>query len=385
MHQPRRALAFVCGALTSATANAQFAYQGGPYQLNVEGFANATGAAAVRDRNQFDAHGGAGRIDFETRVLALADTAHGFAVGPRITFRGTESKAIQRGEYSLLVTSEWGRVEFGRRRGLPDTLTGYGPNAYQFVSSDYGPASGPSLDPDGGLASTFIDSKLATKLNSLASLGITATAFADESPKVIYVSPKSHGLLGGISYSRNVDSKTGHYDALLQTGLVYEKYWEQNVLRVGGSYSYADGKTNSNASTTRTDSLHSFCGGVSLTLDDALTIAASFTFNGDTGLQHLRSETRIADAYGYAISANYNHGPWTFGGFYQAARDEGNAAIHGSENLHAVQFGGSYRVNTQIRAFGAIYLYGFDDDHAQSSGGNSHDNGEMLLGIRFAL
>ena len=35
--------------------------------------------------------------------------------------------------------------------GLPDVLTGYAPNNFQFTSAEFGPASGPSLDPGGRL------------------------------------------------------------------------------------------------------------------------------------------------------------------------------------------------------------------------------------------
>jgi len=54
-------------------------------------------------------------------------------------------------EAGVLLFDHHGRVEIGERMGLPDVLTGYAPNNFQFTSAEFGPASGPSLDPGGGL------------------------------------------------------------------------------------------------------------------------------------------------------------------------------------------------------------------------------------------
>ena len=375
---------FLSAAVVSLPAAPQVAYERATYKLTAEGYANFTGAYVAVGDEPRDTTNTAGRIDAEARLLGLAMTSHGFALGPRVTLRGSTTDTIDVGEYSLIGIGRWGRVEFGRRRGLPDILTGYGPNAYQFVSAEFGPASGPSLDPDGGLQTSLLTQGLRDQINHLTSLGITASLFFDESPKIIYVAPKTHGFLGGISFSPNADNAAGDYAEVVQTGLVYEKYWQQNVVRIGGTYAYADGAARAKSATV-TDDLHSLSGGVALTWHDDLTLAASFTYNGNTGLQHRPGiAAGAADAYGYAFSANYNRGPWSVGGFYQAAKSEGDSAFRGRDALQALEFGGSYRFNTQVRLFSALYFYDFDEGGGQVPA-DRQDGVVLLLGLRLAL
>ncbi|MBA2491471.1 MAG: hypothetical protein H0V34_07100 [Gammaproteobacteria bacterium] len=352
----------VAGLLTTPAQALQ--YNQGRYGVTLEGFGNLAGGYASGDEEIDDDIAGFGFG--ELRLLALADTGHDLVIGPRVTYRGlagdnTDDSALF-GERSLILLGSWGRLEFGERRGLPDVLTGYAPNNYQFVSAEYGPASGPSLDPDGGLQTALIDSALAAQIAPLSGLGITADFFFDESLKVIYVGPKTKGFLPGISYAPHIDGGDGRFDDLIQTGLTWEHYSEQNILRVGGTYTYADGQqTNSGA--TRTDDLHSFSLGASATLDYDLTLGASFTYNGDTGLtRSVGLPISESAAYGYAASVNYNKGPWTVGGFIQTARAEGATNQAGDDQLHALQGGVSYRTSTNVRYFAAVYLYEFDDE-----------------------
>ena len=282
---------FLSATVVSLPAAPQVAYERATYKITAEGYANFTGAYVAVGDEPRDTTNTAGRIDAEARLLGLAMISHGFALGPRVTLRGSTTDTIDVGEYSLIGIGRWGRVEFGRRRGLPDILTGYGPNAYQFVSAEFGPASGPSLDPDGGLQTSLLTQGLGDQINHLTSLGITASLFFDESPKIIYVAPKTHGFLGGISFSPNADNAAGDYAELVQTGLVYEKYWQQNVVRIGGTYAYANSAAHAK-SATFTDDGHSLSGGVALTWHDDLTLAASFAYNGNTGLQQLLRDPR---------------------------------------------------------------------------------------------
>jgi len=102
-------------ALSSAT-QAQRVFERGPFGLTVEAYANATAAQNVSEDNAVDPKRYAARIDA-----------------------------------GLLAISEWGRLELGKRRGLPNVLTGYAPNAYTFTSAEFGLSSGRTLDPSGNL------------------------------------------------------------------------------------------------------------------------------------------------------------------------------------------------------------------------------------------
>jgi hypothetical protein len=50
-------------------------------------------------------------------------------------------------------------------------LTGYAPNNFQFTSAEVGPASGPSLDPGGGLQTASWRDSLAERIEPLAAVG----------------------------------------------------------------------------------------------------------------------------------------------------------------------------------------------------------------------
>lgn len=365
------------GAIATAPAHAlQFQHDG--YTATVEGFANSVGGAGGGDGEDSPFAFG------EARVLVLADTQRNLAFGPRLTYRafaGSESgDATGWGERSLIALGSWGRFEIGKRRGLPDVLTGYAPNNYQFVSAEYGPASGPSLDPDGGLQVALLRPQLREQIGPLSSLGITAAFFADESPKAIYVLPKARGFLGGVSYAPNVDRSGARFDDLVQTGLSWENYWDQNVLRVGGTYTYASGQDSPGAG-IRTDDLHSLSAGIGATLVDKLSLGASFTYNGATGLSRGVQPTSESAAYGFAFSAGYNTGPWTLGAFAQIARSAGDPAVPGDDELDAVQLGASYRASTHARLFAALYRYRFDDEGGR---GSADDRGTLALaGLRL--
>jgi len=374
---------FIVAGSAAGAAGAQVVYERAPYKLTIEGFANLTGAYNADEDNVLDSDEADGHAFAEARFLGLAKTPYGFSFGPRITLRTSTEDAFDLGERSAIVTGKWGRIEIGNRRGLPDILTGYGPNAYQFVSAEFGPASGPSLDPDGGLQTVFLNDALAAEVNRLTGLGVTASFFFDESAKIIYVSPKKHGFLGGLSYSPDAEEEDGDFNSLLQAGLVYEKYWEQNVLRVGGTYAFADGDGNTldpNAS----EDLHSVSGGASFTYDDDLTVGASFTYNGDTGQERVPGDAFDSDAYGYAFSVNYNNGPWTVGGFYQSARSEGATTTTGDDELQAFEVGASYRFNTKIRIYSAVYLYDFENEGGAANV-DQFDGYVFMLGTRLTL
>jgi len=350
--------------------NSQAAYyaESGRYSLTLDAFANAT-----LGESYGEADGRTALVEGEARALGLVTLGGDNALGARLVYGLANDGSQHLGERSLIAIGDFGRFEVGRRRGLPDILTGYGPNNYQFVSAEFGPASGRSLDPDGGLQTQFLKSNIRDAISGLSSLGITSSLFLDDSSKAIYVSPKVHGFLAGLSYSDDARDSGGDFGRLLQSGLTYERYRGQDVWRIGGTYSYAEGEGN-------TRDLHSLSFGGTATLDDTLTLGASFTYNGDSGLARVPGGSR-SDAYGIALSANYNIGAWTYGGFIQFARNEGDVTRPGNDSLRAAELGASYRFSTRIRLYTAVYLYDLEDEGDVGAA----DGGVLMAGMRFAL
>jgi len=354
--------------IVSRGAGAEFVAERGAASVTVDAFVNTTVAGS-----EGEAAGRNTLAEGELRVLGLVSLSSETALGARIVYAADSNGPDRFGERSLLAVGGFGRFEVGRRRGLPDILTGYAPNNYQFVSAEFGPASGRSLDPDGGLQSAFLLPQTGRAIDSLSSLGITSSLFFDGSPKAIYVSPKLAGFQGGISYAPDADDSAGEFGRLVQSGLTFEQYRGQDVWRAGATFAYAEGEGT-------TADLRSISVGAGATLDDALTLGVSASYNGDTGLLHVPGAAH-SDAYGIAASVNYNTGPWTYGGFVQYARHEGDVTDPGDDRLHAAELGLSYRFSTQLRVFGAAYLYRLDDE-----GRNSAAEGAVLLaGLRWSL
>jgi predicted porin len=365
----------ICAATPLTQAQAQVVSQYGPVHVTLDGFVNASAGESGGE-----AQGEDGILEGELRTLGIHEFGSNVALGARVVFGSASDGPDKIGERSLLALGDFGRIEVGRRRGLPDVLTGYAPNNYQFVSAEFGPAAGRSLDPDGGLQSAFLPSPIATSINRLSSLGITSALFFDQSSKIIYVSPKVAGFLGGISFAPNADDTEGDIGQLVQSGLTYERYWKQNVLRVGGTYSQGQGRGDEGAPGA-TEDLRSLSLGVSLTLDDALTFGTSVTHNGDTGLAHDPGSVDRSSAYGYALSVNYNTGAWTYGGFMQSARHEGDIGNAGDDRLRSFELGLSYRTSTRLRYYMGVYFYEFDDEGVK----NVFDGTVVTAGVRLTL
>jgi len=349
-------------------AGAEFVAERGAASLTVDAFVNTAVAGS-----EGEAAGREALAEGELRVLGLVGIQGETALGARIVYAADSDGPDKFGERSLLAVGRFGRFEAGRRRGLPDVLTGYAPNNYQFVSAEFGPASGRSLDPDGRLQTAFLLPQTGTAIDSLSSLGITSALFFDESPKAIYVSPKVAGFLGGISYAPDADDTAGEFGRLVQSGLTYEHYRGQDVWRAGATFASAEGEG-------ATGDLRSISVGAGATLDDTLTLGVSASYNGDTGLLRVPGAAH-SGAYGIAASVNYNTGPWTYGGFVQYARHEGDVKDPGDDRLHAAELGLSYRFSTQLRLFGAAYLYRLDAEGRN----NAADGAVLLAGLRWSL
>jgi hypothetical protein len=363
-------------ALPLATpAAAQIVSRGERLDLTLEAYANATaGLSSVTD----SADGADGlRVDAALRALARWKNADSPDLGIRVALESAPQNRLRLAEASLLVFGKAGRLEIGERQGLPAVLTGYAPNSFTFTGAEFGPASGPNLDPGGGLQHAFLSAKIAQQLNELSVLGATASLADDRSAKLVYVSPKRRGFLAGLSYAPDADDP--RYARLVQAGIVHERYWAANVLRVGGSFSSA--RARSSAAEPRR-SLNSFNAGATLILDDAWMLSLSATWNGTSGLA--RTGTAASDAFGATASVNYNHGPWTAGAYYQWATAEGDTQLAGNDRLRAAEAGLSYRFTTKLRIYGAVYSFAFDDEGGARSADRHHGT-VLLLGIRATL
>jgi predicted porin len=194
-------------------------------------------------------------------------------------------------------------------------------------------------------------------------LGFAAALADDQSAKIIFVPQKRAGFLGGLSFAPNATDQ--RFGALAQAGLTREWYWSQNVVRVGGSYSYAS------ANADGIQDLHSANVGITMTLDDSLMIGTAVTYNGAT-------------AAGVTASINYNTGPWTLGGFVQAARAEGDPELHGNDRLRAFEAGASYRLDTRLRIFAAVYVFDFEDEGGAGPQ-RQQDDAVWMVGTRVTL
>lgn len=344
--------------------------------VTIESFGNLTAGSAPRGSH--DVRDDDLRFDGALRLLGRYDLAAGSAVGARVVVRTSPEDRLEVGEASLLLFGTSGRLEIGERQGLPDVLVGYAPNNFTFTGAEFGPASGPSLDPGGGLQLAFLDRAIAEQLAPLTALGFTASQAADESGKVLYVSPKHRGFLAGVSYAP--DATDPRFGDLVQVGLTHDTYWSDNVLHVGGSYSFANGDRLADGESVR--DLHSINLGATLVLAYDLQIGFSVTYDGTSGLTATSSK-RASEAVGSVLSVNYNRGPWTVGGFAQWAQAEGDAAVAGSDLLRAAELGASYRTSTHLRIYGAYYRYEFDDEGAQSP--LTDDGGVFVVGVRANL
>lgn len=339
-------------------------------QITVEGYANFT--AGILDLSD-DARGDDARFDGGARLLGRLRLQDWPDIGVRLAGEISDDE-VRLVEASVLLFGGNGRLEIGQRPGLPDVLTGYAPNNFQFTSAEFGPASGPSFDPGGRLPTLFLPAPLARQLDPLASLGVTAALFDDRSAKILYVSPKKGGWLAGVSYSGDADDAT--VAELLQAGLTHETYWNQNVLRWGATY--AQGRTASD-----TTDLQSLGAGVSVILDDSLMLGLAASYDGRSRLPASATGKLASAAWGATISVNYNTGPWTVGAYYQYATAEGSPTVERNDRLAAFEAGASYRFTTRSRVYAAWYRFDFEDD--DSAERPSTTGNVFAMGVRITL
>jgi hypothetical protein len=359
---------------------AQEIFERGNLRLTAEAFGNLTLGAASGDSVAGAAATDDLRFDGAVRLLGLVNSRSGPDLGVRVVVQSSPEDRLQIGEFSALLLGGFGRLEVGDRMGLPDVLTGYAPNNFTFTSAEFGPASGPSLDPAGGLQTAFLERELAAGIAPLSVLGFTAGLAEDESTKILYVSPKRRGFLAGVSFAP--DATDPRFRQLAQLGLTHERYWRQNVFRWGGSYSFARGDPAAPGGAVR--DLHSLNLGATLVLDDSLVLGVSAGFNGDSGLPATARASGRSAARGAVASINYNTGPWTLGAYYQHARSEGDVELSNDDRLSAVEAGLSYRWNTHLRAYAAWFHYDFDNEGG-STAADRFRGSVWVAGLRLAL
>ncbi|MEJ0039254.1 MAG: porin [Gammaproteobacteria bacterium] len=366
--------------LCAQGAHAQINASVDSFELTLEGYANATTAFANERSSNVSIEDGDPRVDAALRALLRWTNVSGPDVGLRAVVERSPEKGADLAETSLLIFGHGGRLEIGDRQGLPDVLLGYAPNPFTFTGAEFGPASGPSLDPGGGLQAAFFGAPLAGRIRDLAVLGFAASLSDDRSAKVLYVTPKTGGWLAGVSYAANASDP--RFEDLAQAGLAHDTYWDANVLHVGGSYSFAHA---ANAEGVSRRDVHSINVGATLVLDYDWMLGASITYDGISGLPYSERNLRSpSNSWGSVVSVNYNFGAWTAGAFVQRATRDSDVARPGTDVLTAFEAGLSYRVSTRLRLYGA--WYGFDlDDEDQAPDTDRHHGQIFLFGLRATL
>ena len=314
----------------------------------------------------------------DIRFLALHENESGLEWGGRITFEASRfgDDRAEIGEASLLLQDDWGRIEWGKRQGLPDVLTGFAPNNYAFTSAQYGPPTGTNLNPAGGLQTAFLTPDESNGINRLSSLGFVATLSGNHSQKLIYAAPRTEsGITSGLSYAPDIGNDNSAFRELIQGGLTYDYYWGNHTLHTGASYVHA--KSDDSSGVSEVSDLNSVNAGISATFSSALTLGVSATYDGDSG--QVSGETK-RDRWGWVSSVNYNKGRWTYGGFYQQASGPASSVVSDESRLDAAQAGLSYRFNIRTRIYTAYYYYQIQHDADETTEGDV-----ALVGLRLIL
>src|SRR6266699_6611560 len=140
--------------LTSRAAHSQVILNEMPVTFTVEGYGNATTGATREAASVRGQAPDAVLFDGAARVLARLSTVNGPDIGARVVVEGS-TYHVHLIEASVLLFGSAGRLEVGKRMGLPDVLTGYAPNSFAFTKAEFGPPTGRSLDPGGGLQTQF--------------------------------------------------------------------------------------------------------------------------------------------------------------------------------------------------------------------------------------
>lgn len=356
------------------------------FKLIIDGYLNGTVGHASRLNGVVAGETRNTQVDAGLRLLGEYVLAPQRTIGIRLGGNANSEEHFNAGERSVLYVDSFGRIEIGRRRGLPDSLSGYAPNTYGFTLAEFGVNSGRTLDPGATLATSFLPAVIQSRINAVSVNGVSSAFSGDISSKILYVSPKVSGFQLGLSYAPNVENSnadTNPYKSLLQTGLVYQYDFGQNFFRVGGSFSHASiDRGISDNFFTPTKDLNSLSLGTEINFGEVWTFGTNVSFNSKDAGNTIGSPAY--GARGITASANYNDGKWVFGGYLQHARTGDNFA--GRDNLFATQLGVAYRIDTKLRIYSAIYHYRLTNNGSPQSSTSSSSSGNVLLtGLRWTL
>lgn len=376
------AMPFTLAPIQPAYAEGKFVWKSsglewkeGAVTATLEGWVNATGGV-LTDSQERDNPNGFG--DLGLRGILTYKTNLGPTIGARLVgVDNSEQEEPDFGDRSIFIQdiNRWGRIEGGWRTGLPDALYGYAPNSYTFVSAEFGPASGFSLDPDGRLPTRFLPRDTASGIDGLSYLGISAALAGDAAPKITYSTPRFKGLQAGLSIAPDANDFDGFdFGALGQIGVVYEYYYGQNnEIRIGASGSFADGEDG-------LDDLLSGNIGATWIWNSEIYLGASASLSDGSGGDETIPFAENAD--GVVVSLNYTPGAWSVGGYLQYAEAEGDPADSNKDKAYIAEIGAAWRFSEKARIFGSIYLYDFRDE------GDNRDKDDgvvFLLGTRLTL
>jgi hypothetical protein len=368
-------------AFGMSAARSQVIVERIPVAVTFEAYGNTTVGTTVGSHSASGESAEPIRFDGAARALARVSTARGPDIGLRVVVEATSApERLAITEASVLLFGSAGRLEIGKRMGLPDVLTGYAPNSFTFTVAEFGPPTGLTLDPGGGLQTQFLPADARARVEPLAARGVTASLFNDESWKVLYVTPKYKGWLAGVSFSPDADDP--RFDQLAQAGLVHESYWHQNIWRWGGTYARARASTQ--GATTGVANLNSISAGTSVTLHDSLDLGLAGSYDGHTTSGSPLIDGSPETAWGATASVNYNSGPWTLGGYYQISRAPAFGGRVGNDRLSAVEMGASYRFTTRLRLYGAWFVEHLVADR-HGSDPVTGTNNVVTVGLRVTL
>lgn len=318
------------------------------------------------------------------------------------------------GEASVFAIGRFGRIELGERAGFPQTLLGYAPSEITFTTIEVGPEAGRRLDPSGRLPTAFFSRDLAARIDAQAFRGYAVRFYDVRSPKIIYVSPRFHGLYGALSYTprtvkpnevvvartrpRPASSGDGFgpivpansFDNLVQSALVYQHRTESADVSTGLTYAYAQPTDDSSA----TGDAHSLHGGVRATLQDAITLGASATYDGLSQDRDDLAPRLRANPFGVVGSADYVLGPWVAGGYYQYAVGPSVATAPGRDRVQIFELGLAYLFDTHdhfgegfytnLKLFSSFYYYALHET-ADGEDGDRSDGHVFLVGTSFSF
>lgn len=226
------------------------------------------------------------------------------------------------------------------------------PERYRLITSPFGVTSGPSLDPAGRLQGAFVPRDLAAQIDGLASLGFAASLAEDPSARLLYASPQQSGLRAGVAYSP--EAYDLRFGKLYQAGMTHESRWSADILRIGGSMTYARGRRD-----LQNGDQYSVHLGSTLQLADGIMLGLGATWNRSNVVGHFDADPsdrkRHSRAWGAVASASYETGPWTAGAYYQRAGTTQKVFAGEIEKLGAMEFALSYRTSARVRLYGAYY------------------------------